>query len=330
MPRSSPTTAFGIVATILALAFAASAASADPAQWKTDWPRTDFTRHSVALDEIIHGGPPKDGIPSIDRPVLVAVGDVRGIGDTEPVISLDVNGDRRAYPLQILIWHEIVNDTVGGVPVAVTYCPLCNSAIAFERRLDGRVLDFGVTGNLRNSDLVMYDRQTESWWQQFTGEAIVGELTGKSLRMLPVRVESFASYRSRVAGGKVLAPNDGRFRPYGMNPYEGYDSRDWPILFRGALPEGIPPLAYVVRVDDQAWPLELLRERKEIVAGDLRLRWTPGKNSVLDAQDIVEGRDIGNVIVERRTGDGYADAIHDVTFAFAFYAFFPDGRLHLE
>jgi hypothetical protein len=330
MTRHHPTSALGILVIFLALAFAATAANANPEAWKRTWPRTDFTRHSVPLEEIIHGGPPKDGIPSIDRPVFVASAEARGVGDTEPVISLEIGGDRRAYPLQILIWHEIVNDIVGGVPVAVTYCPLCNSAIVFERRLEGRVLEFGTTGNLRNSDLVMYDRQTESWWQQFTGLGIVGEMTGKALRMLPVRVESFGSFKSRMTGGKVLAPNDSRLRPYGINPYEGYDTRDWPILFRGQAPEGIAPLAYVVRVGDEAWSLDLLRERKEIVAGDLRIRWTAGKNSVLDAQDIVEGRDIGNVTVERRTPNGYADAVHDVTFAFAFQAFVPNGRLHLK
>jgi hypothetical protein len=308
----------------------AATAAADPAAWREAWPRTDFSRHSVDLGEIMHGGPPKDGIPSIDDPRFVPVGESRGVGESEPVISLEIDGDRRAYPLQVLIWHEIVNDTVGGVPVAVTYCPLCNSSIVFERRIDGRVLDFGSTGNLRHSDLVMYDRQTESWWQQFTGAGIVGAMTGRALRMRPSRVEPLASFRARAAGGKLLVPNDARLRPYGMNPYEDYDSRDRPFLFRGPLPEDIAPLAYVVRVGDDAWPLDVLRARKEIAFGELRLRWVPGQNSVLDAPDIVEGRDIGSVIVERRSGAGYVDAVHDVTFAFAFRAFVPGGRLHRE
>jgi hypothetical protein len=308
----------------------ASASGAGLAAWREAWPKTDFSRHSVDLGEILHGGPPKDGIPSIDDPKFVAVGESSGVGETEPVISLDIAGDRRAYPLQVLIWHEIVNDTVGGVPVAVTYCPLCNSSVVFERRVDGRALEFGVTGNLRNSDLVMYDRQTESWWQQFTGEAIVGEMAGQTLRMRPSRVEPLASFRARAPDGKLLVPRDARARPYGMNPYDGYDSRDRPILFRGPLPDDIAPLAYVVRVGDDAWPLDLLRARKEIAFGDLRLRWRPGQNSALDAPDIVEGRDIGSVVVERRTGEGYVEAIHDVTFAFAFRAFVPRGRLHRD
>ncbi|MEQ8193857.1 MAG: DUF3179 domain-containing (seleno)protein, partial [Rhodospirillales bacterium] len=154
-------------------------------EWQEKWPKTDFSRTKIDLSEIISGGPPKDGIPSIDRPRFTPLGNAGNLAPTEPVIGLIVNGDARAYPLRILMWHEIVNDEVGGVPVAVTYCPLCNSAIVFKRTVQNRVLSFGTTGLLRHSDLVMYDRQTESWWQQFTGDAIVGKLTGQELQMLP-------------------------------------------------------------------------------------------------------------------------------------------------
>ena len=155
------------------------------------------------------GGPPKDGIPSIDNPVFVAAGEIDHLADTEPVISVLLGGEHRAYPLQILMWHEIVNDTAGGVPVSVTFCPLCNSAVVYDRRVGDAVLDFGTTGKLRNSDLVMYDRQTESWWQQFTGEGIVGVHTGTVLKRLPSRVESFARYRERAgAAALVLVPEN--------------------------------------------------------------------------------------------------------------------------
>jgi len=164
-----------ILAVIGAVVFAA-AAYAGPSSWKREWKKTDFTKHSVDFSEIMSGGPPKDGIPSIDDPKFVTLAELKDVADTEPVIGFSHNGDARAYPLRILIWHEIVNDVVGGLPITVTYCPLCNSAIVFDRRLDGQVLDFGTTGKLRKSDLVMYDRQTESWWQQFLGEAIVGEM----------------------------------------------------------------------------------------------------------------------------------------------------------
>ena len=145
----------------------------------------------------------------------------------DPVISVEINGDARAYPLRILIWQEIVNDTVGGKPVSITYCPLCNAAILFDRTLDGVVLDFGTSGLLRHSDLVMYDRQSDSWWQQSTGQAIAGTHSGKKLTILPARLESWADFTARFADTKnarVLVPNDPSSRRYGSNPYVGYDS----------------------------------------------------------------------------------------------------------
>jgi hypothetical protein len=199
----------------------------------------------------------------------------------------------------------------------------------FDRRVEGRVLDFGTTGKLRNSDLVMYDRQTESWWQQFTGTGIVGEMTGKVLAALPCRVESLALFRKRHPDGRVLIPTDPVMRPYGMNPYRGYDTASLPFLYRGSFPEGIAPMAYVVKVEDEAWPLDLIRQRGTVLAGDLRLTWTAGQSSALDGATIAGGRDIGNVVVERRTASGaWADAVHDLTFAFVFHAFVPDGTLH--
>ena len=148
---------------------------------------TDFSRHSVPYTEIQSGGPGRDGVPPIDNPKYIDVATPPDyMTDADPVISLEINGDARAYPLAILISHEIVNDEVGGVPVSVTYCPLRNTAIVLDRRVNGRVLDFGTSGNLRNSDLVMWDRQTQSWWQQITGEAIVDELTGTKLHCLDI------------------------------------------------------------------------------------------------------------------------------------------------
>ena len=144
----------------------------------------------------------------------------------------------RAYPLQILMWHEIVNDIVGDVPITVTFCPLCNTVVVFDRRVGNKVLDFGTTGKLRNSDLVMYDRQTETWWQQFLGEGIIGELTGTVLEVIPARLESFAKFKARAgASAKVLVPNSQFRRAYGANPYVGYDSRERPYpFFRGEMP----------------------------------------------------------------------------------------------
>jgi len=228
----------------------------NPASWRTEWPRTDFAKHYVSLAEIKSEGPPKDGIPPIDNPRFEQL--VKGkasnwaaqLSDTESVISLSVGSEHRAYPLRILIWYEIVNDLVGGRSVAVTYCPLCNTALVFDRRLEGRTFDFGTTGKLRHSDLVLYDRQTESWWQQFTGEAIVGAMTGYQLKLIPSRLESFGRFRERFPNGKVLVPANPNARNYGDNPDAGYDALgSRPFLYDGALLEGIEPMQRVIAVE---------------------------------------------------------------------------------
>ena len=205
-----------------------------------------------------------------------------------------------------------------------------SSALAFEATVEGRRLEFGTTGKLRNSDLVMYDRQTESWWQQFSGRAIVGEMTGKRLRMIPVRVEGFERFRSDFPEGDVLVPEDPRIRDYGRNPYVEYDSRSAPYpLYDGALPDGIDPMARVVVVRNgkgvHAVTLERLRRDGAHVIGGVRLTWSPGQNSALDSARIDRGRDVGNVIATEMASG--ADAIHDVTFAFVVTAFHPDVQI---
>lgn len=297
-------------------------------RWQANWPRTDFTRHTVPLDEIISGGPPKDGISAIDEPQFVAAAAVTDIAPQEPVIGLVIDGEARAYPLRILHWHEIVNDVVNATPVAVTYCPLCNLPLVWDRRLGDRLLDFGTTGELRHSDLVMYDRQTESWWQQATGRAIVGRLAGESLREIPSRLESFARFRERAPQGRVLVPNHPTARAYGLNPYVGYDSADQPFLFRGEVPAGVAPVMRVVAVGPNAWSLDLLRQRRRIEADGLVITWEEGQASALDQREVAAGRDVGNIVVRRGAGTTEADAPHMIIFAFAFFAFFPDGVLH--
>lgn len=320
----------GLAVLAILLLLPQAATFARPELWsRTGWSETDFSRAAIDFSEIVSGGPPKDGIPSIDNPKFRPVGEEDKLGGTEPVISLAIDGDARAYPLRILIWHEIVNDTVGATPVAVTYCPLCNSAMVFRRRVGGRVLEFGTTGLLRKSDLVMYDRQTQSWWQQFTGEAIVGELTGTRLEAIPARLEAFELFRKRHPGGKVLVPDDPGMRPYWRNPYVGYDSRGRPTaLFRGDLPTDINPMARVVVVKTagapQAVSLELLRRKGEMTLGEVTLTWTAGQNSALDTERIDEGRDVGNIVARRGRGPGAREVVYDVTFAFVFNAFHPD------
>ena len=156
----------------------------DSARFSTRGWQTDFSLHTVPYDEFLSGGVPRDGIPPLDEPQFDSIADAdRWLDDVQPVVSLEINGTARAYPLAILTWHEIANDTLGGVPVSVTFCPLCNSAVAFDRRVGDATLDFGVSGNLRHSDLVMWDRQTESWWQQLTGRASWAPTRATSLNL---------------------------------------------------------------------------------------------------------------------------------------------------
>ena len=311
------------------LSFATTATWANPAQWEHEWPQTDFTVTSIDdWSEVVSGGPPKDGIPALSAPSFIAVSKASRLKDVEPVMTLEIDGSlARAYPLRYLIWHEIVNDQIKDIPVAVTYCPLCNSGIVFDRRTEQGVLEFGVSGKLRYSDMIMFDRQTESWWQQAMGTAIVGELTDTQLSALPAWMESWDSFRTRHPDGLVMDEPD-FFRSYGRNPYEGYDSSVQPFLFRGDLPpHGVPALARVVRVGDRAWPLERVRRSGVINEVGLRIEWQKGVASALDTRNISEGRDVGSVRVRNSRGE---DVVHDLMFAFAFHAFWPTGQWMLD
>lgn len=311
----------------LATAFALGigAAQADPAFWKHEWPKTDFSTTSIDnWLEIISGGPPKDGIPAIDEPKFLTADKETRLGPREAVVTVELDGEKpRAYPLRYLMWHEIVNDRIGGTPVAVTYCPLCNSFMVFDTRVGGQPLTFGVSGKLRNSDMVMYDRQTESWWQQAIGEGIVGEMTGVELKLLPTWMESWAEYKARNPQGLVMAP-PGRSRNYGRNPYRGYDTSSRPFLYNGENPpHGVPPLMRVIRIGDRAWTMDRVRKAGEVTEAGVTITWAEGQASALDQSQLATGREVGSIRV--RDGRG-RDVPHDVMFAFAFHAFWPEGR----
>ena len=313
-----------LIPTIAAFCTAASMAVASPEFWAFEWPDTNFEETSVEnWVEILSGGPPKDGIPALDDPSFVAVADKKGLLPREPVITLEIDGEvPRAYPIRYLTWHEIVNDVVGGIPVAVTFCPLCNSGITFDRRIAQGTLSFGVSGKLRNSDMIMYDRETESWWQQAIGEAIVGDLNGTELDTLPSWMESWSAFTERNPDGLVMEePNFPR--TYGANPYVRYDSSHRPFLYSGEMPpHDIPALVRVVRVGDAAWPLTRLADAGTLTENGITFSWSEGQASALDSARIGAGREVGNVRV--RDADGN-DIAHDVMFAFAFHAFWPDG-----
>ncbi len=276
---------------------------------------TDFTKHSVPYDEVLSGGPPKDGIPAIDEPRFVSVEEAdEWLEPQEPVLLVEVDDVAKAYPIQILMWHEIVNDVVGDTPVAVTFCPLCNTGIVFERRFDGQVLDFGTTGRLRFSNLIMYDRQTETWWQQATGEGIVGKFTGRQLTFVPAAMISWGDFKEAHPDGDVLSRETGHSRDYGRNPYTGYDdvSRS-PFLYDGPeTPEALPAMARVLAVElgDEAvaYPFDLLQEVRVVndtVGGvPIVVLWDSGTASALDAGSVAGGADVGAAATYARELDG--------------------------
>jgi hypothetical protein len=276
---------------------------------------TDFSRHTVPYSDVLSGGPPKDGIPAIDNPKLISVVEADGfLEDLEPVIFLQIGDDARAYPLQILTWHEIVNDVVGERPVTVTFCPLCNTAIAFERNFDDQLLDFGTTGRLRFSNLIMYDRQTETWWQQATGEGIAGQYAGRQLTFLPASIIGWGEFKENFPDGQVLSKDTGFSRAYGQNPYAGYDNiNNSPFLFRGPQTPGeLPAMARVLTVDLSgeavAYPYQVLQEDgviNDTIAGEeVVVFWQPGTASALNAAIIAQGEDVGAAATFSRVLDG--------------------------
>lgn len=295
-------------------------------RWKGEWPRTNFSKSSINLWEITSGGPPKDGIPPIDKPKFVTADRAaKWLGPGEPVMMFRHNGDVRAYPLQILIWHEIVNDTVGGLPVTATFCPLCNSVLVFDRRVGDRVLDFGTTGKLRKSDLVMWDRQTESWWQQLTGEAIIGEMTGTQLTFLPAPLISFATYQQAFPQGKVLSRETGHVRDYGSNPYMGYDNmaNNQPFLFKQKVDHRLRAMERVVVLEvgkaAKAFPYSELAKVgvvNDTVGGTpIVVAFAKGTRSALDRSSIRDSREVGSGVIFRRELSGAADVGRTLTFA---------------
>ncbi len=288
-----------------------------PSALRDGYDHPAFPEPLIEPSDVISGGPPPDGIPPIDDPKFVDVGtaDV-WIEDNEPVVYLDIDGDVRAYPVQILIWHEIVNDTVGGVAVSVTYCPLCNSAVTYERVIDGEVTTFGTSGRLYNSALVMYDRATESLWTHYDGRAVIGALVGTELTPIPSPLIGWSDFKANFPDAQVLDREQTGFsRAYGRNPYQGYDDEErTPFLFRGDADERAALMRRVVGVtigdESAAWALDgVAAGTANAVAGrigstDLVIFWKAGQHSALEAANVDGGRDVGSVGVFSSTVDG--------------------------
>lgn len=292
----------------------------DYPEWKTN-----ISKRSINLKDLISPGVRKDGIPSIDRPRFVTITQARKwLSADEPVIALQVGGVSRAYPLQILIWHEVVNDVIGKIPVIVTFCSICNSGIVFNRNLDNRTLSFGIAGFVHGANMVMYDRETESWWQQFTGEAVVGDLTGKKLDRLPAQLISFEQFSSAFPRGEVLSQQTGYRRDYGRNPHIRYDNTERsPSHFRGKPDTRLIPMEKVIGIEvgnkAKAYPYSISRERRVIYdrigSQEIVVFHSDGALSALDAEDMKKSRQVGStgvfdpVIDRRRLNFRYEDGL---------------------
>ena len=280
--------------------------------------KTDFSNRTVSFDEIISGGPRRDGIPPIYDPQFVSVERANEwMIDLEPVIVVQIGDNVRAYPQDSLMSHEVVDDVVGGRPIAVTWCPLCNTALAFDREVDGRVFTFGVSGLLRQSNMIMWDHETESWWQQGTAEAIVGTMTGAKLDILPAQVVTWRDFKAAFPDGMVLAVDT---ETHGFNPYVGYDS-GLPYLYYGGpeLDSRLPVMERVVGIRAggvvRAYPFtELAKDRvvQETVGGQrLVLFYEPRGLSNLDTFKLEEARSVGTASV-------FVSRVDEMELAFEF------------
>ena len=229
---------------------------------------TDGVKHSVDLSEIRGGGPPKDGIPSIDDPKFVVASEADFITDEEPGIAVEVDGIARFYPFQILVWHEIVNDVFNDKRVLVTYCPLCISGIVFDPVVNGERVEFGTSGKLWQSNLVMYDRKTDSLWSQILGEAIVGDQTGTKLEVLPSDQMRFGEWKKQNPNGEVLTRDTGAVRFYGTDPYGDYYTRPGTIFRTRADDDRLEDKDFVLGIVDgnqaKAYLPESIKAKGEI------------------------------------------------------------------
>ncbi len=252
---------------------------------------------------------PRDSIPALDDPAFVALSEATWLSDREPVIAVEHRGVARAYPLQIMTWHEIVNDRIGGTPVVVTFCPLCNTALAFERPLiDGERTTFGTSGKLINSNLLMYDRATKSLWPQVTGTALTGILRGRTLPRIPAQIVAWADFRTVYPDGLVLSRDTGFDRPYGENPYPGYDDIDRaPFLYSGEVDGRLAAVERVLGVSVEgnhlAFPYFRVREgavdgvavaQDKVGDRPVVVFWKKGTTSALDQTEISISRDVGS------------------------------------
>ncbi len=271
--------------------------------------------------EILSGGPGKDGIPSIDNPQFVSLAEANFLNDDDIGLGLVVDGDVRFYPYQILVWHEIVNDIIAGVPVAVTYCPLCRTGVVYNRRVDGEVLEFGVSGKLWQSNLLMYDRNSntdaESLWSQVLGTAVVGPRSGQKLKIVRSDTVRFGDWKKEYPNTKILSKETGVLRAYGTDPYGSYyESED--VSFGANFSDGrLHPKEFVLGI-------EVKGEFKAYPLGELNVGVTV--DSFAGSEILIEKSSIDEVVIkDKNTGEHVP---HIGSFWFAWLAVHPTTELY--
>ena len=250
--------------------------------------KTDITKTSIDLNQLLSGGPRKDGIPALDNPTFISMEDA-DIGDGVLGVYLDVDGDQRFYPYTILVWHEIINDVVGGRPVAVTFCPLCGTGIVYDRDIAGEVLEFGVSGFLYESNMVMYDRSTESFWSQSLGRAIVGERLDTELDIVSMQLLTYGEVTTKYPGTQILSADTGHDRDYTFYPYGDYDEST-SLFSPVSVPDqryALKELMYVFRVGDVS-----ITFPRAAVKADVVEEWE------YNGHDLAVSRDGGEIFVE--------------------------------
>ncbi|MEE9525949.1 MAG: DUF3179 domain-containing protein, partial [Candidatus Woesearchaeota archaeon] len=263
------------------------------------------------------GGPPKDGIPSIDNPKFVTVEDAdEWIEDNELVLAIIYKGVKRVYPLQIMVWHEIVNDNIAGDPILITYCPLCGSGIAYERTINGEEVEFGTSGKLYNSNLVMYDRKTDTYWSQIDGRAIVGELTGQELTEVSIDTVVWRDWKDVHKDSEVLSQKTGFFRRYGRDPYGNYYEDSFVFFPVENEDDRVHPKTVIFGIEIDG-TYKAYKE-DDVIAGDI-------EDTVNGVKLTIERDDAGIVKI---TDDDGNEIVKERDFWFAWYAFHPDTSLY--
>ena len=281
----------------------------------------DFSKHSVPLDQILSGGPPKDGIPAILKPTFIKAAEAGFLNEQDRILGLVEGGEAKAYPIKILNWHEIVNDTLAGKPVVVTYCPLCGTGIGFHPVVNGRLLIFGVSGLLYQSDMLMYDHQSESLWSQISMEAIAGSMTGATLTHIFLEHTTWEEWRRAHPATLVLSTKTGYSRNYQRDPYLGYAQRADLMFPTVNTDSRFHPKEWIIGLKVggifKAYPFSELQKIKGLVHDQINgqqvhIRFNAEANSAL-AMDAA-GKPLPSVMA----------------FWFAWYAFHPETEVYAK